>query len=587
MTPSDYWLLEHARSLSLVLVAVGALLGALLGPRIGRWRRSAARRGVLRRLGEPLSHAADARPRDGAVQGTLEGESADGVLALQRDPTNSHEPPTRWRAPGLTLVSPLGRVALDGEVEVRAGHALLADVRVGEGAARALRRGDVVRVRGVVEGVAGGASHGESYRDASAAWRMVPGGDGALLAARVEVDASPVGVASRAGASALGAALALLSLTALGLVGVAQLDARRGAEVSMGERLVCEGQGARWGVLASLSPLSRRRAVDGLLRTLACREQRGFAEVDAQERLIGLLRNDPTGACLQRADVLLRGRRFERAAERYESCGTEQATENAGILWAFLARYDRASALARARLNTVSDPAALLRLHLRWHLLAGDEDAARAALRRAEELLDRRRAPVRPGRETWYRGARESAEALRCAGEFLAVQGTADAMLAGAPGCAARLRGRSPGQVRCAADARMASLDDGAGAWRSDEALREVGRERMRETVEGADTRRALQFLRREPPHLAVDLLVALLRRGQRNEGDRARLRAFVETEFPHELLRGYDAGTLRWIAGAIDHPALLAESREVAARQCAAQRRSATHPALRALSEL
>ncbi len=80
---------------------------------------------------------------------------------------------------------------------------------------------------------------------------------------------------------------------------------------------------------------------------------------------------------------------------------------------------------------------------------------------------------------------------------------------------------------------------------------------------------------------------MALVRRGQRRDDDRARLRAFVETEFPHELLRGYDAGTVRWIAGAIDHPALLAESREVAARQCEAQRQGATHPALRALNEL
>lgn len=587
MTPTELWLLEHTRVLSMSLAGVGALLGALLGPRVGRWRRASGVRRALRRLGEPLRHAADGRPRDGAVQGTLEGRSDDGVLALQRDPTGVDAPPTRWRAPGLTVVSPLGRVSLEGEVEVRAGHAARGDARVGEGAALALRHGDVVRVRGVVEGVAGGASQGDSYRDASAAWRMVPGGDGALLAARVDVDPSPVGAASRAIAAALGAALSLLCLTALGFVGLARLDALRGAEVSVGERLVCEGRGVGWGVLASLSPLSRRRAVDGLLRTLACREQRGFAEVDAQERLIGLLGNDPTGACLQRADVLLRGRRFARAAERYEACGTEQATEQAGLLWAFLARYDRASALAQARLSTVSDPAALLRLHLRWHLLAGNDDAARAALRRAEALLDRRHAPVRPGRETWYRGHHASAEALRCAQEFLATPGTPDAMLAGAPGCAARLRQDLPGPTRCEADVRMANLDDGAGAWQSGEALREVGRERLRATLEGADIRPALQLLRAEPPPLAAALLVALVRRGQRADGDRARLRAFVETEFPHELLRGYDAGTVRWIAGAIDHPALVEESREVAARQCAAQRRAATHPALRALTEL
>ncbi len=267
---------------------------------------------------------------------------------------------------------------------------------------------------------------------------MVPGGDGVLLAARVGVDAARARVSRvRVGGGRRG--VGALALTALGLVGLARLDALRGAEVSVGDRLVCEGRGARWGVLASLSPLGRRRAVDGLLRTLACREQRGFVEVDAQERLLGLLPNDPTGACLQRADVLLRGRRFARAAERYEACGTEQATENAGIIWAFLARYDRASALARARLNTVTDPAALLRLHLRWHILAGDEDAARAALQRAEALLDRRREPVRPGREVWYRG-RGSAEAIRCVREFLNVRGGDEAMLAGAPGCAARLR---------------------------------------------------------------------------------------------------------------------------------------------------
>jgi hypothetical protein len=235
----------------------------------------------------------------------------------------------------------------------------------------------------------------------------------------------------------------------------------------------------------------------------------------------------------------------------------------------------------------VTDPAALLRLHLRWHVLAGDEDAARAALQRAEALLDRRREPVRPGRETWYRGARGSAEAIRCAREFLNLRGGEEAMLAGAPGCAAQLRDGYARRSRCEADARMASLDDGAGAWRSNDALREVGRERFRATLEGADIRAALQLLRAEPPHLAVDLLVALVRRGQRSDADRARLRAFVETEFPHELLRGYDAGTVRWIAGAIDHPALLAESREVAARQCAAQRQGATHPALRALNEL
>ncbi len=587
MTPLELWLLEHARSLSLVVVAVGLLLGALLGPRVARGRREARLRRVLRKLGEPLGHAVDARPRDGAVQGALEGQSDDGVLALQRDPTSAGEPPTRWRAPGLTVVAPLGRVALDGDVEVLAGHAVTGDARVGEGAARALRRGDVVRVRGVVEGVAGGASHGDGYRDASAARKMVPGGDGVLLSARVGADARATRMVSRVASAGVGAASALLALTALGLVGLSRLDARRGAEVRVGERMVCEGRGARWGVLASLSPLSQRRAVDGLLRTLACREQRGFVEVDAQERLLGLLGNDPTGTCLQRADVLLRGRRFVRAAERYETCGTEQATENAGIIWAFLARYDRASALARARLNTVSDPAALLRLHLRWHLLAGDEDAARAALRRAEELLDRRREPVRPGRETWYRGARESAVALRCAREFLAVRGGAEAMLAGAPGCASMLRAPSSRRAQCDADVRMASLDDGAGSGYSRESLREVGRERLRATLESADTRPALQLLRGEPPHLAVDLLVALVRRGQRTESDRARLRAWVETEFPHELLRGYDAGTVRWIAGAIDHPALLEESREVAARQCAAQRRAASHPALRALTEL
>ncbi|MFO0624542.1 MAG: hypothetical protein U0325_02920 [Polyangiales bacterium] len=585
MNPSELWLLEHARALSLSLLVVGALLGALFGPAVRRWRRASALRRVLGRLGAPLAHATDARPREAAVQGTLEGASSDGVLALHRDAAHAHEPPARWRAPGLTLVTSLGRVALEGDVEVRAGHAVTGDGRVGDEPGARFIRATSCACGGVLEGVAGGASHGDSYRDASAAWRLVPGGEGALLAARVDLDEAPVRAASRGASAGLGAMLAMLVLTATGLVGLARIDALRGAEASVGERLVCEGRGARWGVIAALSPLSRRRAIDGLLRTLACREQRGFAEVDAQEHLVTLLGNDATSTCLQRADVLVRGRRFARAAVRYASCGTEQAQEQAGLIWAFLARYDRASALARARLNTATDPAAL-RLHARWHIAAGDDDAARAALQRAEVLLDQRRVPLRVGREAWYRGGPLNREALRCALAFLAVRGDDEAMRAGVPDCAARLLDRRF-RVTCEADARMANLDDGAGAWRSDDALREVGRERLRTNLEGADTRAALQHLRAEEPHLAVDLLVTLVRRGQRSEADRSRLRAFIETEFPQSLPQGYDAGTLRWIAGAIDHPALLAEARDVAARQCAQQRRAATHPALRALSEL
>lgn len=159
--------------------------------------------------------------------------------------------------------------------------------------------------------------------------------------------------------------------------------------------------------------------------------------------------------------------------------------------------------------------------------------------------------------------------------------------LGGDDAAAAELCASGPGAgsaPRCADDRRMERLDQGEVDARVRRESARLGRGPLRDALEARDTRAALRALRREPPMLARDLIVAIVSGGQRGEADRERIRAWVETEFPHQSGGGFDAGTVRWLAAAIDHPALLAEAREIARRRCEHERREAREPALCAL---
>ncbi|MEZ4394877.1 MAG: hypothetical protein R3A48_27690 [Polyangiales bacterium] len=564
MNPHELWIVEHARWIFYAATLASAALGAALGPWLSsRVRGAAARRG-LRALGEPLTHASDPRPRDATLEGTLEGSPGAERLALSA-PRRADEAPARWRAPALTLVTAIGRVELVGEVDVRGGRSVSNDPGLpGENSLIALSSGEVVRASGVLEGVAAGAAQGEGYRDASASWRLLPGGAGAILAAAAPAPRRASRGASALAAGALGAGL----LAALGVASLARADALRGREETQGARLVCAGEGTEWGALASVSPLTRRRAADGLLRTLTCRELRRIGDLEAADRVLRASGGDAATVCLRRAELFARASRVERAAALYETCETPDAAREAMRLWAYVSRFDRASALAR-RVET-NDPVRLARQVARWHMLAGDRPAARAALVRAQEILDHRR----PTRRERRRAVSLSPRSLACA----------IAWLDGAPSGCPDLRAPSASSRPCVDDSRMRDLDDGAGQGSTDRMLQAVGREGLREAYRQRDVRGVLRELRWLRPIRARDALVALVRLGPRDEEGRARVRAWVETEFPHDLDGRYDAGTLRWIAGAIDHPATLAEARSVMERQCAAERASAGEPALRAL---
>lgn len=566
MNPHELWILEHARWIFYAATLASAALGAASGPWLTSRVRGAASRRRLRAMGEPLTHASDPRPRDATLEGTLEGSAGSELLALSA-PRRADATPARWRANALTLVTAIGRVELVGEVEVRAGRSISNDPNLPEERRLfALSSGEVVRVSGVLEGVTAGEAQSEGYRDASASWRLLPGGAGAVLAAASPAPRRASRLASALASGALGAGL----LAALGVASLARADALRGREETHGSRLVCAGEGAGWGALAAVSPLTRRRASDGLLRTLTCRELRRLGDLEDADRVLRASGGDAATVCLRRAELFARASRIERAAALYETCETPEASREAMRLWSYISRFDRASALARR--VEVNDPEQLARRVARWHLLAGDRPAARAALVRAQEILERRR-PTRRGRQ--HRVAL-SPRSLSCA--IARLDGAA-----ASPECPDR-RDLSASSRPCWDESRMRDLDDGAGQGATDRMLQAVGRDGLREAYRLRDVRGVLRELRWLSPRQARDALVALVRLGQRDEEGRARVRAWVETEFPHDLDGRYDAGTLRWIAGAIDHPAMLAESQAVMRRQCAAERASAEEPALRAL---
>lgn len=566
MTPLQLSLLEHAQTISLAIVVLSAIVGALAGPRLAHAVREVLARRGLRALGVPITHADSTRPRDATLEGALEGHAEDGVLALSA-PGDARDEAHRWRAPSLSLKTPIGRVALEGAIEVRGGRSHPNDPRVPSGSAlRALRANEIVRVKGVLEPVAAGSSQGDGYRDAANAWRLVPGGEGALVAA-----AAPQPARARRSLSALVAALSAgAAIVALGFVSLALATERRGVEENQGARLVCRGEGAGWGALATLSPLTRRRATDELLRTLRCKDIRRADDFDAADRVIIAQGGDASAVCLRRAENFERATRFERAAALYETCRTPEATQQATRLWVYLARYDRASALARVA--EMTDAETLVLKIARWQLLARNPQGAREALVRATALQDGRR-PT-PTRRLRY-GAAYVERARRCALAHLDRVGEIPAECALPPLPSWR-------RARCGAEERMTALDEGAGQGSTEQMLNTVGREALRDAFRRRDVAAALRALRHEPPRRAVDALVALIRGGLR--GEDARVRSWVETEFPHDLEGSYDAGALRWIAGAIDHRALLTESQAVMERQCAAERASAEEPALRAL---
>jgi hypothetical protein len=584
-------LIEHGPRIAVALVALSSLLAAAGGASLRGWWSAAALRRRLRSMGVPPAALDPGRAAAVALEGRLEGDGA-GVLVATGysaraagDPTPAE---TSWRAAGLVLVTPHGRVSLEGSVHARDGRRTSNDPHLpmpDEGSfARVITAsaGDVVRVSGVVEAVSARDAHGQGYRDATTAWRLSPGGDGAIPLRVASLRATPAGVAARALHGALGGITAFAALTLLGLFALTRADALRGAVDASGARPLCAGAGEGWGAVAAASPLTRRRALDGLQLTLGCKETRRLDDVLALDRVLQVAaRGDATALCLERAGAFARATRYERAAALYETCGTPAASRLAATNWAYVGRYDRASALAKPWTQDVSSVEELSYDFATWHIVAGDLPAARAALERAAVLLDRPHTE-RPRR--WvFRSHRGDALAVLCALDILRRRtGEAPALRAGC-----EQYDTTPTRVgRCEDERTLEALDARDEGFIADRVVGAVGREALRDALTRHDSRAALRALRREEPRVARRLAADVVRRGVRTEEDRVRVRAWAETEFPHDAGVRYDAGTVRWIAGAIDDDALLAEARAIGVRQCAADGIEATDPALRTLSQ-
>lgn len=573
MGPVSTWLMVNGPRVwegALLLAAVG---GAALGPGLAaRWARHALRR-RLRAMGEPADSLAEARVCPAVLEGGIEGDSADGVLLSTGYPDD--EDPQRatshatWSAPRLVLVTTHGRVSLEGGVRVGAGRVVACDPRLASheepsfDRVLTLREGDRVRVSGVVEPVAAQGDLHRGYRDGHTRWKMVPGGEGVIPVLAVDPHHPPPTARTRATHALAGVVCAAALLAVGGTAALGRAEAARGPVTITPARAVCEGGGLGWASLASASPFTRRRALDMIRMSLSCKEIRTVDDVLARDlalRVSGVGgARDASGLCIERAAYFEEAGQYRRAAEVFSACGTPLAEREAARLWVALGRYDRASALARGWLRETTSPRDLLADAARWHLLAGDTAAAAAALRRALDLLER--------------GARSGAT-LDARARLVALLGRVERVAPQDPGAGACEDPRVPPDARTA----------GEGA------LARAGYEALRAAWARGDVRATLHGLRElDEPWTARAVVIGMIQRGLRGGEDRARLRAWVETEYravgPARGER-YDAATARWLAASLGLDAMAEEAREVGRRQCAASRRAAD-PEVLALAQL
>lgn len=590
MGPVSTMLMVHGPALFEGAVAVAAVGGAAFGPRLGSaWARTALRR-RLRAMGEPAAQLGGARACAAVLEGGIEGDSADGVLVASgytaKDHPNALSGCASWCAPGVVIVTPHGRVSLEGAARVGAGRTVPNDPRLTEREDEPFERvltihdGDRVRVSGVVEPVSARDAHRHGYRDAHTVWRLVPGGGGVIPVLAVDVPAPRVTARARA-LHGIAAALGAAALIAVGgAAALARADAARGRVTITPSRAVCDGGGAAWGALASLSPFTRRRALDGLRMTFSCKEIRTTEDVLARDlvlRVAARESRDASGLCLERATAFEEAAQYRRAAEVFATCDTPLAEREAARLWVSLGRYDRASALARRWLRGASSPRDLVGEIAIWHLLAGDAPSAAAALERALDLSER-----------GHVGALDARTSLASALDMTRRRANGERGLADgyyARGLAS-LRAEPGYDARCEDERVMARLDEDRA--RVDHVLSITGREAVLAAYVRGDVRAVLQALREaDEPWTARQVVIGLLRRGLRGKGDRARLRAWAETEFRAVGPDRYDAGGMRWIAGALGHDALLREAREVGRDQCAAERRREADYLVRTLESI
>jgi len=427
-------------ALLIASVSFGVLVPGLRG------RRRARRRATVERdaLGAPV----DAPDLGGGevvvVEGRLVVEDGptprveDGgdaaAVSLARRPGSSGPARGDRRAERLVLVTPSGRVVLDGPIEVRVGsrelrplrrfHQLSDAVRrwakelgeVDDDAeliVRSVRDGDRVRARGVARRSAPGAEG--TYREAELVWTLsaAPTRDGPGRVVVVALDPPTVrapGVRARVWAAVAAAHV---------FVGVAWVV----GAVAMS---LAAGGSAPALRVAACTPFHRGAALDEVERAL---ESEGRA-LSAERIAVRALRHGSTGCGLT---TWPSERPMSYAARITEACGSYVEHDRLALLYLNSGRLEDASASAsraRSLRSADRDDYMYWSSHLPLHLLAGDLEAAAEAARLGADYEAAR------DRAEGYHEEREAR--LRC------VEAVVEAQRGGDPSAAlAALRTRS------------------------------------------------------------------------------------------------------------------------------------------------
>lgn len=401
MGPVAMWLIERGPSLGLGLTAIASLAAALFGARLQRGCARLVLRHRLRSAGEPRASLPPPGASLAVIEGTLEGDSSDGVLAVSGYLPRTREVPracASWQAPTVALATPRGRVSLGGIVLVVAGRSVPNDLRLGEpedvpfDRVLTLRVGDRVRVSGIVAPLAPSRPTGAVTPRGDPPWQLVAGSPGVIPAFGVELPMEAPGLRRRLVAAAVTGLCVTLLGAVLGAAALARAAALQGELRREGEGLVCEGRGTEWGALAAVSPFTRERALALLRRSLGCRRGRGLREALERDELFAIASRDARDArslCLERAAALEASGLRVRAARVLERCGGALARREAARLWSLEGCYDRASVLARGWALDLASVSAIVEGPARWHLRAGDRAALREALDRAVALRAR------------------------------------------------------------------------------------------------------------------------------------------------------------------------------------------------------
>lgn len=436
MHSSLLWVVAYGHLAWWSIVAVLAVTGAALGPRLARSFGAGRARRRLAALG-PASREIPAGESVAAVlTGVLACDEARAshaavTVAIAPETEGAEATFVTESASGLALVVGEARVRVEGRVEVvhgsRAPRGAFDAARLaGDDAprmreTRALHAGDRVRVSGVIEALheADGRS---GYRGAAPTWKLTPGVAGRVLMAfegASEPTMRPVQVmASSALAFAL--AWAAVSSAASAVMVNHAVEARGRLELGEG-RAVCAGGGRSEAALASMDPPLRARALEALGTSLACQSDRTRDTWDALDRVHRAART----SCLARAALFEDVTDYERAAREWSRCETAESWPHAARLWFALGRFREASdALSHTAVNPIEREGAAARDALYTHVLAGQFRRAAEVARGIAESAQRRPAV----------GSRERSATMLCLEASLLARD-------GDPSAAARLRG--------------------------------------------------------------------------------------------------------------------------------------------------